>query len=241
MSKNLSDSFWKEIEKRKTVPIPVWRFVAKNYGLWLLVSLFVVISSIAMATLSYVLFSHDLDVEQVHTSNLIEWSLVLNILQSIPYLWIIIVALVSLIALLTVRSTKNGYRYSKRMVISISLLSTLIFSISFSIFDIGKYAHRYLSIKLPAYNKVVYGNEQHWSQPEKGYLGGKIIFVSVKDHFLLVRDFRNTYWRVDISKVKLHKGTHLASGYYLKITGVKVEKLFFYALTLQDWDETYYQ
>jgi len=238
MTEKTADSFWKEIEKRKVSPIPIWRFHLKNYGLWLLVVLFGLFASLATSTVYYVLFSHDLDVEQGRSSDFIDWSLVLHILHSIPYLWITIVVTVILIALYLARSSRKGYQYSIRQVTAISLLSVVIFSLLFSFFDVGKYMHRYLSMRVNAYNYIVHSNEQQWSQPEKGYLGGKIMQSYGSDRMLVIRDFHGFEWMIDTTNTVVKEGTHFSSGYYVKIRGVQTGEANFRATTIQEWDET---
>lgn len=240
MTHNTSDSFWKEIEKRKVSPIAPWKFHLKNYGLWFMVILLGFVSSVTITVIYYVLYHHDRDVDKRLYSGFADWvALVLNILDSIPYFWIVIVAIFSMITVYLLRSSKKGYRYSRRMVSGMGLISVIMFSGLLSFFDTGKLIHRYLSTHVAAYDKIVYGNEQQWSQPENGYLGGMIIQYSDSAHIIEIRDYHGFVWAVDISVADIKKGTRLDSGIHVKITGVQTGEGHFKASSIQGWDEMY--
>jgi hypothetical protein len=226
MQKERSESILEEIDKRNAV----------------LIAISVLTGSISMATAFYVFFDNDF-IEDHDYINLFlaQKPFIADIISGIPYVWLAALALFTLVAFFGFRHTKKGYRYSATKVIVASLSASLLLSACLNMVDIGEYIHRYLIENVHVYNKLIYANEHRWTNSEKGLLGGKVMQVNMRNHFLVVRDFNKGIWRVDISKAEVHSKTHILSGKYLKITGVKTGKRTFQAFSIQAWEKKYHK
>ncbi|MEI7824403.1 MAG: hypothetical protein WCI01_03820 [Chlorobiaceae bacterium] len=242
MQKERSESILEEIEKRHVVPIPRWHFIVKRFGFWMLALISVLTGAISMATAMYVFLDHDFIEDHGYINQFfIERPIIADIVSSIPYIWLAALVLFTLVAFFGVRHTKKGYRYSAKMVIAASLTASLFISAGLNMVDIGEYIHRYLIENVHVYNNLIYANEQRWTNSDKGLLGGKVIEVNMRNHLLVIKDFSKAVWHVDISKAEVHSKTQLASGKYLKITGIKTGKRTFQALSIQGWEKRYHK
>ncbi len=242
MEKDSSTSILEEIEKRSARPIPRWHFLLKRFGFWLLAAFSVITGSIAMATAIYVFVDQDFIVDHDYISVFfIQEPLIANIVLSIPYLWLAALVLFMLVAIFGFRHTKKGYRSSTIKVIAGSLLASALLGAAFNTVDIGGYIHRYLIENLHGYNRLVYANENRWTQSEKGRLGGKVIRVDRERQILVLKDFANRIWLVDISRSEIYSGTPIAPGKTLKITGVKTARRSFQAISIQGWEKKYHR
>ncbi|MEI7695963.1 MAG: hypothetical protein WCI64_10010 [Chlorobium sp.] len=231
-----------EIEKRHAVPIPRWRVFLKRFSFWLLAAISVVTGSIAMATALYVFFDNDFAVDHHNIHQLfVENPLLADIITSIPYVWLVALALFTLVAFFGFRHTKKGYRYSAPKVIASSLLASLLLSLCLNTLDVGGYIHRYLVENVHVYNNLVFANEQRWTNSQKGLLGGKVILVDKSNSFITLRDFRKGIWRVDIATADVHPKTRIVSGRYLKITGITTGTRTFKAISIQNWDKKFHK
>ena len=242
MQKDRSESILDEIEKRNAELIPRWRFLAKRAGFWLLAAISVLTGGLAMATAIYVFLDNDFIEDQNYINRLlIERPILADVISSIPYVWLAALALFILVAYFGFRHTKKGYRYSAPKVIAASLFASLFLSLCLNTVDVGGYIHRYLIENLHVYNKLIIASEQRWSNSQKGFLGGRVIQVNKNDRYIVLRDFGKGIWRIDISNAEVNPKTQIASGRYLKITGIKTGKRTFQAISIQAWEKKYHK
>lgn len=231
-----SDKIIDEIEKRRVVPIPRWRFMLKRAGVWGLALTSVMTGAISMATAIYVFFDNDYLTDHAGIEKLfVQRPLIEVIVRSIPYAWLVTLALFMIAAYYSFRHTRRGYRYSVFRVVAGSVLLSVMLSGILHTFGIGKHVHRYLIDNVKGYGSLVYTNDVLWAQQEKGLLGGKVVRYSRCDSTVVIRDYRHHFWRVDISRARKHRGAHIAVGKYLKITGFKTGTNSFRAATIRPW------
>jgi hypothetical protein len=229
-----------EIEKRKVVPIPRWHFLVRRSVFWVLAVISVITGSISMATAIYVFLDNDFVVDQARiTRFLAQQPFVDDVIDSIPYLWLIALLLFILVAYYGFRHTRKGYRYPTLRVIGGSLLLSLLLSGFMNLFDVGQIIHRYLIENVQGYDHLVYANEQRWTQARKGWLGGKVIRMVEPQHLLVVMDYKKRIWMVDAANAEVNPGTRILPGKYLKITGVKTGNRAFRAASMQAWEKKY--
>lgn len=242
MPKISSDSILHEIEKRNVVPIPRWHFLIKRFSFWILAIISVLTGSISMATAIYVFLDNDFIADQDYINRYFDQQpLIEDIVKSIPYLWLTALVLFILVAYYGLRHTRKGYRYPTIRVIAGSLLLSLLLSIGLNAFDVGQIIHRYLVENVQVYNKLVYANENRWTQSNKGWLSGKVIRYLAPQHILVVSDFKKRIWQIDLGKAEVRPGTPLAPGKYLKITGIRTGEQTFEAKTVLAWEKKYHK
>jgi hypothetical protein len=237
-----SDSILHEIEKRKVVPIPRWHFLIKRFSFWILAIISVLTGSISMATAIYVFLDNDFIADQDYINRYFDQQpLIEDIVKSIPYLWLTALVLFILVAYYGFRHTKKGYRYPTTRVIAGSLLLSLLLSVGLNAFDVGQVIHRYLVENVQVYNKLIYANENRWTQSSKGWLSGKVMVYQDPQHLLVLRDFKKRIWQIDLRKAEMRQGTRIALGNYLKITGVRTGQRTFEAKTILAWEKKYHK
>jgi hypothetical protein len=240
MLKERSESILEEIEKRNVVPIPRWHFLLKQAGFWLLASISVLTGSISMAIAIYVFIDNDFIADHDYIDRLFtERPFIADLFESIPYLWLTALVLFTLVAYFGFRHTKKGYRYPTARVIGGSILASMLICAALNTVDVGGYIHRYLIDNVHVYNNLIYANEHRWSHSEKGLLGGRIMKVDKAQQQLVIRDFQQVLWQVDISRAEIRQGTQITPGKSLKITGLKTGNHIFQARAIQGWDKKY--
>ncbi len=239
MPKDRAESVLDEIEKRAIVPIPRWRFLLKWGGFWLLAAVALLAGGISLATSNSLLFEHDFLVDHYYSTLFFtDYPIIGNIILSIPYAWLSLLALVMLIAFYSVRHTKKGYQYSTKGFFAGFLLVSILLSIAFNAAMIGEYASDYFEEHFSGYHELVDYSEGQWSDPARGFLGGRVIYIQ-SSHRIVLRDFNGELWHVDISQAKISSKTSFVPGSYLKIHGHQSGTHIFSAQNLHDWYETY--
>lgn len=240
MPKDRAESILEEIEKRAIVPIPRWRFLLKWGSLWLLAAIALLVGGLSLATGNAILFSHDFLVDHYYSTLwFTDHPIIGNIILSIPYAWLSLLAVVTFVAFYGVRHTKKGYQYSGKRFIAGFLLVSIVLSIGFNAAMIGEYTSDYFEEHFHGYHELVDYSESQWSDPARGFLGGRVIEYIQSSHRLVLRDFKGGSWNVDISQAKVSSKTSFLPGSYLKIKGLQTGTHIFSAHTLHDWFETY--
>ncbi len=242
MAKDRAESILEEIEKRSIVPIPRWRFIFKWGGFWLLAAVALLVGGISLATGNSILFSHDFLVDHYYNAFFFaDHPIIGNIILSIPYAWLSLLALVTLIAFFSVRHTKKGYQYSGKRFIAGFMLVSIVLSIGFNAAMIGEYTTNFFAENFKGYREVVDDSQGQWSNPARGFLGGRAIEYIKSSHHLVLRDFNGALWYIDLSQAKGSSEALFVSGRYLKINGHQTGTYLFSAKTIHDWQETYHK
>ena len=238
MPNHVSDSFWSTIEKNHITPIPRWRFVLKQVTLWTLVALLAIIVSLAGAVALYISLNHDFSINHDYTLTLLhDYPLLMSIVMSMPYSWLVLIVLFSLLVFTVVSRSKKGYSYDITRIITGLLLATLPLTTFFYTSGIGRSAHWYLSENYGNYYHLVNGNEQDWTHPEQGRLGGRVIRYDKKEKIMILKSFAHEFWRIDVKNAKIDSDTLLFPGNYIKVKGVQTTKEGFLAHSIHSRSE----
>ena len=196
MKELLTDTVLKTIGERGLAPRPRWHFLLKNWIFWFLAGSTVVLGGIAVAIIIFVFFDHE-----GTARTYLNQSLVQDILLTIPYIWLVSLALLVALTRLLIHNVKQGYRYSIRKVLVVTLSLSILFGFILNAFELGDTIHEYLNETIPYYNSLVYTSKDGWSQPSKGLLGGTVLSIASTSE-LRLQDFHHIEWRVDISTVE---------------------------------------
>ncbi|MEI8186384.1 MAG: hypothetical protein WCG19_06790 [Chlorobiaceae bacterium] len=230
MSKDILNSFWQEIEDKKIEQIPRWRFNAVRIGAWLIVGALGILLSLGGAIALYISINHDYSNGHEHSLHFLQhYPLLVNVLMSLPYVWFILIAVFFLVIFTAVSRSKKGYSYSAVRVITWLLLTTIPLSVVFYTSGIGRSLHWYLTEHYSVYFHLVNGNEQDWTQPENGRLGGKVISYNEKTHVMILKSFHNDLWTIDMKHAWSDSDTLFVPGNYVKILGVQTTSTGFAA------------
>ena len=232
MNKNSLDNIIQKIDERGISPLPRWHFLLKRSVFWIIAGISVLLGGVAIAVITFIFFDHDLNVR-----NYVNQSLVDYVLLTIPYIWLAALAFLITVAQLSIRHSKNGYRYSVMKLIGAALAASLVAGLLLNVFDAGENINEFLNESIPYYQSLVYTSKDAWSQPEKGLLGG--VVVSVQDeNTIVIQDFHRKQWLVHLMLAEKDDGpSSLHEGDVFKIVGKVVGKGVFQAERLYSWKQ----
>ena len=208
----LKQSILQDLETGSIKQHARWFFVVKEYGLWLIAGLTVLLGSFALAIILAAL--EDLP----STLYAMQQSGAAGVAVLLPYLWMFGVLAFLALAYNRVRTTNSGYRYPVwALGVGIVFASVIGGSVVFA----SGFAHsadQYFAERVPAYTK--YGNPQHavWRNPQQGRLAGKIIQTGTSTY--TIKDIRGEVWLVDMSQVE--GGATLSEHTFVRFTGERV-------------------
>jgi hypothetical protein len=140
-NKTLSKEVIRQIEQRNIVPLPRWQVLLKGNIFWSFSGVSIVVGGLAISIIIAAFIDYD---PGARTAPILE-----DIIQTIPYLWLIVFGLFTAIANYGIRHTKMGYRYSLLKICSAVILASLVLGIILNMFDVPQNIHNYLMHTLP--------------------------------------------------------------------------------------------
>ena len=144
MKKQLSENIIGIIDERNLTPIPHWHFLLKRSVFWTIAGFAVLLGGLAVSIIIFVYFDHDTE-GMIYLNQ----SLVDNMLITIPYFWLVSLALLIALTHISIRHTKGGYRYGVLRVAAVALIVSLALGFVFDEFDVGKNINESLSESIP--------------------------------------------------------------------------------------------
>lgn len=229
---NLGDRVLRKIKKECICPKPRWQFLLKDYFVWLLFLISLIIGSLAFCVSLHIFFTNDWDLYQyLHTS------FVGHILVSIPYLWLIFLAVFVLIAHYNFKHTKSGYRRETYFIVGLGVVGSLILGAFLYTLGAGEKIEDFVATSVPEYEKLTCcsARKDIWVQPTRGLLAGKIVSVLDERNFAL-KDFYGFAWQIQEDDDTLeYEPLQIQPGEDVKIIGEKKQDFVFWAREIRPW------
>ena len=225
LSKNLID----KIKKENIAPKARWFFLAKDKLFWLLFGLSIIVGGLSFGVILY--FASDNDLITFYWSR---QGFVNQVLTTLPYLWLVLIILVSYLASLNLHATKNGYRLPVKNIIFLSILASLVIGTGTYVLGFGSYLD-YRFGRFPFYKSLDERRFEFWLQPSDDRLAGKIVKFNNKTDFELL-DFQKKTWRVIVNeKTFWSPRITKETGELVRITGEQIDETSFKATEIQPW------
>jgi len=191
MNEQLSHKIQKRINADDITPLPRWRFLLLRGSFWLLTGLSILVGSIAVGTTLF-LFADD----RRHGL----WATphgVAEFLSMIPFVWLLVLVLCVALGEMSIRHTRQGYRYQLRTIVSLSILLSVIFGSLLNYTGIGRRTHE-LFRGVPFYRSATYDSRAAWNRPGIGRLAG-VVLPAGSDATFSVIDFGGRVWKVRLA------------------------------------------
>lgn len=191
----LGEKFEKEIlNKIKTEDLkPRWRFLLKDYVIWILGGLSVLIGGLVFSVMIYLLANGDW-----HAYERIRLGFLEFIWLYLPIFWIILLVIFIFSAYYYIKHTKKGYKYSILAVAALIVISSFFLGVLGCQLGLGQTIDDALGEKAPVYYEFFNPHMKIWRRPEAGMISGMVISVE-KDNFSLL-DVSRKRWRVFLEK-----------------------------------------
>jgi heme/copper-type cytochrome/quinol oxidase subunit 2 len=229
---NLGDKVLRKIKEECICPKPRWQFLLKDYFIWFLFLISLLLGSLAFCVALYTLSTNDWDLYQyLHTT------LVGHILISIPYLWIIFLIIFVFIAYYNFKYTKSGYRRETYFVVGLSVVGSLFLGAFLHTLGVGEKIEEFVSVSVPEYEMITCcsARKDIWVQPARGLLAGEIVGVIDERNFEL-KDFLGSNWQIQESDDTLeYEPLQIQLGEDVKIIGEKKQDFVFWAREIRPW------
>ncbi len=225
-----SEKILERIEEEKLAPKPRWRFLLKDYALWLLAVAAALVGSFAVMMMLVMAHVEDWDViPYLHRST------IGHALVSVSYLWVVVLIVLTLIARLNFMYTRHGYRYPSYWVVLGSILTSLMLGYGFYYVGAGVGWDDYLSTRVPLYERLVYSKNDIWIYPELGLLGGQITTFD-HSHIFILTDLSGKRWDIRLAADTVWDNQAVAAtGTKVKLIGIEKSDGQFDAKIVRAW------
>jgi hypothetical protein len=210
MGTKLSNKIIEKIEGEKIAPTPRWQFKLHDILLWVFFAISILVGSLACSTILHTFFSNDWGAYAQIRKSLFEF-----VFLSIPYFWIIILAVFLALAYLDFKSTREGFKFRSIWIVLLSLGLSFIFGTFLWWGGMGEKTDRIFEGAPLLRN---FDLRQHlWNNPLENTLMG--VITKVSEESIEIKDPAGTIWKVDISS--LSKIPEFEVGERIRIVGEK--------------------
>jgi hypothetical protein len=226
---NNAKEIFDKIKEKKIEPRSKWRFLLKDYLIWVFFGLAILIGSMAFSVIIFLLTDNDWDVYKY-----LDKSFTSYVILSFPYLWIIILASFSFLAYFNYRHTKVGYKINPIAIVLVSvLISIFLGSILFKS-GFGQAIDYTFSKNIPYYEKMIIYRQALWSNPEKGLFAGRIIEINNKNNFY-IKSLDGEKWQIVGDDILWKGSVPQELGIRIKIIGEIDSDNIFIANEIRPW------
>lgn len=220
------------IKEKRVKQLPKWYFTLKNILNWVFFSICIILGGAAFSVILLSIQQTDFDLIS-HLSHS-SWEFALGLL---PFFWIVILLTLLVLAMITVKRSKSGYKFNWTRIFGLSIGVSILLG---TLFFIGGGGHQLESIfieKVKYYDSIQKNKMRFWMRPEKGFLAGTVSTVDNKRFTL--DDFYGYLWEVDISNSFVSNDLEIKKGQKVKMIG-KVTGLYcFKVVEIRPWRNNY--
>ncbi len=186
----ISENILKTIEAQHVQPEPKWKFLAKDWLVWVAFVALLLVAALAFAVILDFVANYDWDIYTYLHKTFLQ-----HVFFSLPYIWILLVALFFGLAYYDFVHIKGWYRYRVYLVFAASLLLSVGFGTAFFFAGFGNQIDTSLNEKVPLYKASMVNSAEIWNHPDEGLLEGKIVKIEGKDQFVL-QDAAGKFWNI---------------------------------------------
>jgi len=230
--KNISNEVLKKIKDNNIKPKPRWYFITKNYFIWSIFGISIILGSFAFSMVLFIIKQLDWDIYHYIGDSFLK-----TVFISLPYLWLIFLILFTGVAYYNFIHTKRGYRFKFISILLISLIISIILGTGLYFNGFSERLENVFLEKIPYYNRLVYSCEEQWMQPKRGLLAGTIIEIGLPENNFMLMDLNNNHWKIEASKVIWKGKIAPATGLKIKLIGKLIDANNFKAMEIRPWQK----
>jgi len=124
------------------------------------------------------------------------------VISALPYIWLIVFAVMTFLAVYNLRHTKRGYRYSVPTVLMSSILVSFAAGSALNFFGLSYAIDSYLGAQTTMYQSQEEVDIALWQRPSEGRLLGRQVHgTAVPTQLIIFADESDTRWRMDVTEL----------------------------------------
>ncbi|OGY50102.1 MAG: hypothetical protein A3J59_04780 [Candidatus Buchananbacteria bacterium RIFCSPHIGHO2_02_FULL_56_16] len=229
MPENFEEKILQTIKAHHLAPKPRWQFLLKDSLVWLAATIALLVGSLAVAVVIHLVQNNDWEVYRNIHETLLGF-----ILLTLPYFWLVSLALFVGLGYYNLKHTRRGYRYRFRTLIFGNVAMSLLLGILFYNIGAGQAIDEVLAGSVPVYRQVLNPRRMMWSQPQRGVLAGVVLIIEDEETFILA-DFTGKEWLIRARGAVVSPTLIIAPRTAVRMIGERVDAAVFTAKIIMPW------
>ena len=226
---DISNKILKKIKNENLKPKPKWEFLLKNYIFWGAFIISIVIGRLVASVAIFRIINNDWDIAGRLGHNPVTFGF-----KTMPFFWLIILAIFIFIAYYNFKHTKKGYKFQLPLTIAASIIASIVLGFAFFGAGIAKQMDEQALRRIPFYQSLNFDNRMEmWAQTDKGVLAGEI--TKITRGSIEIESLEGGRWTVNTIAVPEHLLASLEEGMVVGVIGEKEEKGVFSAEKIRPW------
>lgn len=213
MKSKVTNSVLKHITDQKIAQKPAWYFWAQTVLFILGGIIFLLIGSLASASLF--LLIGDLPLNILLQSR----SLLKLIFLGLPIMWFLIAVALGAISVFVGRQAEGGHRYRWPWILVSAVFLQTVFGYGLSQSAMGEHVEAFVGQKLRQEMRRQDWRQRAWGQPKEGLMVGRVI--QIENQIITIKSPRKTDWDIDVSQAKTPPQFVPEIGMFLRFHGEK--------------------
>jgi hypothetical protein len=229
-----SQRLLERIESEAITPTPRMQFVLKQWGIWVVWGLTVLVGAIALAVSGYVTLSAQYALYEATHENFLTFFVAV-----MPYIWVILFALMTYVSVYEIKQTKRGYRYSTKFVVGSNLLFTVLGALLLHCLGLGYALDQKLGQQIGMYMSMDKMEQQMWQMPGEGRLIGALEPVDPGNdsagQVLNFKDVSGMLWRFNVDELQERELLLLLRTTPVRVIGTTTSEFSFHVCGVFPW------
>ncbi|MBU6323690.1 hypothetical protein KGQ55_03315 [Patescibacteria group bacterium] len=201
------------IEDEHIRPRPRWYFIFENGVLWSVGAAAVIIGGVAFSGALYDIANAGWQYEAATHDSLLSF-----LLDTAPYLWILLLCAFVLIGYYNIRLTKRGYRYPFSLIVAGVVLTSASAGLGFSMLGLGSVFENALG-NVPFYRPEAALQRELWTRPDRGLIAGWVISRDATTSSFFLKSFDGSLWFVSGDDLRARDEALVSAGAEVRVFG----------------------
>jgi len=201
---HMSEKIMELIEQKGLSPKPRWHFFVREWVVWGMVCLALLVGSLATTLTIYIGNASRFMERHILFSDL------LFLFRLVPFLWLFLVCIAVFYTVYALRETRRGYRWSSSWLVAGAIGVSILIGSSAHALGVGEAIDRYLLSEMPLYRPLTSFHPKMWMDMEQGVVAGTV--MNVEQEMFMIQKLDGDVLKViivpenDESFPRLHEG-----------------------------------
>lgn len=193
----LKETLMNRIESENVCPRSRVFFRCRECFVWTFWLVSVIVGALAVAVSLFVMMHHQYALYEATHHNFLTF-----IVETLPYLWLIVFVAMSLFAIYNLRHTKKGYRYPVWVILASSVVASFAGGSVLQFLGFGYTIDRVLGENMAMYMSQAKQERQLWQMPEDGRLiGRQVLTTTIPTSTVIFEDSTGVRWTLNVSEL----------------------------------------
>lgn len=230
------DRLFERIEAESITPTPKMKFMVTEWGIWLVWGLTVFFGATALAISGYVALSAQYALYEATHENFLTFMVAV-----IPYIWVVLFALMTYISVYEIKNTKHGYRYSTIFILGSNVIFTVLGAVLLHCLGLGYTLDKKLGEQIGMYMSLDKKEQLMWQKPSEGRLVGVLeprsISADGEEVIIHFKDIKGALWRLSIDELNERERVLLSRDLPVRLLGTTTSDFSFHVCGVFPWQQ----